>query len=1010
MKKKRLMFFALLCAVVQGVWAGPFDITYIERSWDTEKKEVVDIEHTISNYIQMPRSGEWIELEGGRFYYFVNECNYKTFEIKGENVHIILGDNCEINLKHIKLEVGNSLHIHTLKGKSGKIIVENNEYEGAAGIGGGKNATSGSLYIHDGNITTHGYESGAGIGGGDSGSCGDVVIYGGIVNADSGVGGAGIGGGEDRGINLTNSVTIYGGEVTAIGTSFNPFVDDYSINKYGAGIGGGDEGMQGGPIYIYGGTVTAKTDNGRAAGIGGGDKSDGGTVVISGGTVKAYAKYNSTAIGAGYNGNGGNITISGGTVEADTKIENSHDDYSVGLGTFNGEKGTITITGGNVWVRGYGDQAIKGNVTLGYVRCRQGDHIIECDKRMSYINDEFLRYINIESCVEHEYVDFRCKWCGWFDSEGAINSWEGNGTAEQPYLIKNDADWRAIHTNLMYNTSFTSDSKPYDGIHFRQTADISTSQGLGVTGWGNDKEFCGIYDGDGYQLNCNMANPEENGGEAVAPFHRVNGATIKNLHVTGTINGGIHSAGLVAYSNGNVTIDSCRVSAEITCTGNSYNDAHGGGIVGHAKESNITVRQSLFDGTLTATPNGKGDIRLGAIVGWGDASSIVRIEYCIENGKYNGITDNGQTAFCHKYNTTAPYYTLFNVYISDLGHGDGAHKGLSVTSGNEGLELSFNSYEWKDAYLGALSKAKDNYCYTINGTFYTVKDIEVSFTVRYPERWNNPGIYANGTKLEPVSSTYSFTQSGEPTVITAMVTLEISDTNSNDEIIESYDGVTANVTYTGRKFYKNDGWYTLCLPFDLPTNLVMFDNSDVCTLESSEYYSSEKTLKLYFTDKPDTIEAGKPYLVRWDDEEREEVQLDFNGVIIKNKHQTIKTEFANFIGSFSPVNLRANDRSVLYLGAENKLYYPSVNITVGSCRAYFNLVGITAGDLESGTVNSIVLNFNNGESTGITTLSTESGKEGTSTTGWHTVDGRRLSGKPTQPGLYIQGGRKVVIK
>jgi hypothetical protein len=29
---------------------------------------------------------------------------------------------------------------------------------------------------------------------------------------------------------------------------------------------------------------------------------------------------------------------------------------------------------------------------------------------------------------------------------------------------------------------------------------------------------------------------------------------------------------------------------------------------------------------------------------------------------------------------------------------------------------------------------------------------------------------------------------------------------------------------------------------------------------------------------------------------------------------------------------------------------------------------------------------------------------------WYTLDGRRLTGKPTAKGLYINNGRKVVIK
>jgi hypothetical protein len=29
---------------------------------------------------------------------------------------------------------------------------------------------------------------------------------------------------------------------------------------------------------------------------------------------------------------------------------------------------------------------------------------------------------------------------------------------------------------------------------------------------------------------------------------------------------------------------------------------------------------------------------------------------------------------------------------------------------------------------------------------------------------------------------------------------------------------------------------------------------------------------------------------------------------------------------------------------------------------------------------------------------------------WYTIDGRRVGGKPTQKGLYIMNGKKVVIK
>ena len=49
-----------------------------------------------------------------------------------------------------------------------------------------------------------------------------------------------------------------------------------------------------------------------------------------------------------------------------------------------------------------------------------------------------------------------------------------------------------------------------------------------------------------------------------------------------------------------------------------------------------------------------------------------------------------------------------------------------------------------------------------------------------------------------------------------------------------------------------------------------------------------------------------------------------------------------------------------------------------------------------------------GETTSIGTLDTKTGE--LSFDGWYTLDGVRLSGKPSKPGLYINNGKKIVIK
>ena len=340
--------------------------------------------------------------------------------------------------------------------------------------------------------------------------------------------------------------------------------------------------------------------------------------------------------------------------------------------------------------------------------------------------------------------------------------WEGQGTAENPYKISTTADWNMLCKTVLAST----DSKPLEGKFFLQTAEIDIWQGVGVTGAGNDKAFCGTYDGDGHRLECNIKNPVKGSSEAVAPFHRLNGTTIRNLHLSGGINGGVHSAGLAAYTDGVVTIDNCRVSSEITCTGTNVSDAHGGGIVGHANESELMVKCSLFDGKLIAKANGIGDVRLGAIVGWGGTK--VTVESCLENGAYDGMTDSGQTAFCWKDMNNATVSSSFaNLYLSDLGHDAGAYKGVTVASGTEDLGLDFDNEYWQEACLGAVFKDTRHSNYIIGGRFYAFPNNTVSFRITYPTSWKNVEIACNGNPLAASNGIYSLQQGHTTATITA---------------------------------------------------------------------------------------------------------------------------------------------------------------------------------------------------------------------------------------------------
>ena len=101
----------------------------------------------------------------------------------------------------------------------------------------------------------------------------------------------------------------------------------------------------------------------------------------------------------------------------------------------------------------------------------------------------------------------------------------------------------------------------------------------------------------------------------------------------------------------------------------------------------------------------------------------------------------------------------------------------------------------------------------------------------------------------------------------------------------------------------------------------------------------------------------------------------------------------------------------LYLGDDNSLYYPSESMTIGAFRAYFQLNGLNVSDTETTTgaaIRNFVLNLDDEDShaTAIDSV-TEDAPRTRTAEGWFTLDGRRLTEKPTQKGVYIHDGKKV---
>lgn len=296
----------------------------------------------------------------------------------------------------------------------------------------------------------------------------------------------------------------------------------------------------------------------------------------------------------------------------------------------------------------------------------------------------------------------------------------------------------------------------------------------------------------------------------------------------------------------------------------------------------------------------------------------------------------------------------------------------------------------------------------IVGTSYTLSDLAAS------------SIYM--VKVQSVKGEVTSTWSSTLFTTADATSIGLADRADNGSVITDNAGQQRNVTLVDRTLYKDGDWNTLCLPFALTADQIavsQLNGADIRTLSTASFSDGELTLN--FT--PETgdgavtsIEAGVPYLVRWNgDGSGNIVNPTFEGVTLMDGLSPVEVEgLITFTGTYQPYN-QAN-RSILYLGSGNRLYYPESGAFIGAQRAYFKLAeGYIAGtpDGQAG-IRAFVLNFldgqsGQGEQTGINEVGGQPGCD-LQSDGWYSLDGRRFSAKPSVPGVYVKNGRKTVIK
>ena len=229
----------------------------------------------------------------------------------------------------------------------------------------------------------------------------------------------------------------------------------------------------------------------------------------------------------------------------------------------------------------------------------------------------------------------------------------------------------------------------------------------------------------------------------------------------------------------------------------------------------------------------------------------------------------------------------------------------------------------------------------------------------------------------------------------------------NSSLIEEFDGESIIVKLTGRTLYKDNSWNTITLPFnvDLTDENCPLYGAKAQTLENATI--DGRNVTLFFTNDLTMLEAGVPYIIKWDSGNNI-INPVFYGVTIKNSTSEERiiskaNGHVKFIGYYDAFGITEENDNIFYMTAESQLKYTGIARTLKACRAYFQF-----SENILNNARNFVLNFGDGESvpTGMCHIEEITA----SADAWYSLDGRKLDKKPTAKGVYIYNGRKAVIK
>ena len=456
-----------------------------------------------------------------------------------------------------------------------------------------------------------------------------------------------------------------------------------------------------------------------------------------------------------------------------------------------------------------------------------------------------------------------------------------------------------------------------------------------------------------------------------------------------------------------------------------------------------------YDITMTDAGNGKWSVSIQKTAGQMDVvpdqtytGSAITPEPLVIAGSLS-LTKGTDYTYSYENNTnvgTATVRATFQGDYESLGY---VEKTFTINPASVTLTANSDTKEYNgtEQTVEGFTSSVDGLTFngvTASGSGTNTGTYDVTFT----------GVTLNTTKDESGNYVVTETTNGTLTITAKTVSddnaLKVTQdqngfyatfTGSANDAVNIPDAITVKSVTLERNF-SNGKYATLMLPFTMTDGMTL-TGAKIYQFVGVEKVEGQWIATMQTPTSP--LQANTPYLVEpvTSDLTDGKVTFDLNGGMV-----TLKTETSNegstntdwqFVGTYTRLTygttpftgnaygFASKDKTVDGIEVKaGEFVYAKEGAAVPPLRCFLKYKNgeefsgaramsrhASATDEMPQTITVRLLGAN-GETTGIGTLDTRTGEF--STDGWYDMNGRKLSGKPTKKGLYINNGKKVVIK